>query len=178
MVFKLKRSGDFCPCPGLNRLQWPRIFLTDHFCLILHLIKFKNSFCFNSASNIKMGKLLEVHKCEPNKTFWKSNSSYSRHLLSWMLLISKSCRTNLFMVPWLYFALYLEVFLRKSTIEKSILNKSLLFQTRQINNQLQDKVDQHLRQSVKQLTIENIFQKLMKLQRICTAIPSWKRQNL
>ena len=125
-----------------------------------------------------MGKLLEVHKCEPNKTFWKSNSSYSRHLLSWMLLISKSCRTNLFMVPSLYFALYLEVFLRKSTIEKSILNKSLLFQTRQINNQLQDKVDQHLRQSVKQLTIENIFQKLMKLQRICTATPSWKRQKI
>ena len=71
-----------------------------------------------------------------------------------------------------------EVFLRKSTIEKSILNKSLLFQTRQINNQLQDKVDQHLRQSVKQLTIENIFQKLMKLQRICTATPSWKRQKI
>ena len=30
---------------------------------------------------------------------------------------------NLFMVPSLYFALYLELFLSKSTIEKRVLNK-------------------------------------------------------
>ena len=72
--------------------------------------------------------------------------------------------TNLYMVPSLYFALYLERFRSKSTIEKRVLNKkTLLFETTQINSQLQYKVDQYLRQSVKQLTIENFFKKLMKL---------------
>ena len=72
--------------------------------------------------------------------------------------------TNLFMVSSLYFALYLEHFLSKSTIEKRVLNrKTLLFETTQMNSQLQYKVDQHLRQNVKQLTIENSFKKLMKL---------------
>ena len=71
---------------------------------------------------------------------------------------------NLFMVPSLYFALYLKLFLSKSTTEKRVLNKkALLFKTTQINNQLQYKVDQHLRQSVKQLTIENVLKMLMKL---------------
>ena len=75
-----------------------------------------------------------------------------------------SAFTNLFMVPSLYFFLYLELFLSKSTIEKRVLiKKTLLFETIQINNQLQYKDDQHLRQSVKQLTTENFFKKLMKL---------------
>ena len=75
-----------------------------------------------------------------------------------------SAFTNLFMVPSLYFFLYLELFLSKSTIEKRVLNKkTLLFETIQINNQLQYKDDQHLRQSVKQLTTESFFKKLMKL---------------
>ena len=34
-----------------------------------------------------------------------------------------SAFTNLFMVPSLYFSLYLELFLSKSTIEKRVLNK-------------------------------------------------------
>ena len=34
-----------------------------------------------------------------------------------------SAFTNLFMVPSLYFFLYLELFLSKSTIEKRVLNK-------------------------------------------------------
>ena len=54
----------------------------------------------------------------------------------------------------------LELFPSKFTIEKIVLNKkTLLFNTAEINNQLQYKVDQHLRQ----LTIENVFKKLMKL---------------
>ena len=44
--------------------------------------------------------------------------------------------TNLFMVSSLYFALYLEHFLSKSTIEKRVLNrKTLLFETTQMNSQ-------------------------------------------
>ena len=54
----------------------------------------------------------------------------------------------------------LELFPSKFTIEKIVLKKkTLLFNTAKINNQLQYKVDQHLRQ----LTIENVFKKLMKL---------------
>ena len=54
----------------------------------------------------------------------------------------------------------LEIFPSKFTIEKIVLNKkTLLFDTAEINNQLQYKVDQHLRQ----LTVENFFKKVMKL---------------
>ena len=54
----------------------------------------------------------------------------------------------------------LQLFPSKFTIEKIVLNKkTLLFDTAEINDQLEYKVDQHLRQ----LTIENVFKKLMKL---------------
>ena len=54
----------------------------------------------------------------------------------------------------------LEIFPSKFTIEKTVLNKkTLLFDTVEINNPLQYKGDQHLRQ----LTVENFFKKVMKL---------------
>ena len=75
--------------------------------------------------------------------------------ISNFLLLQTISWSGRYILPYI-----LELFPSKFTIEKIVLNKkTLLFNTAEINNQLQYKVDQHLRQ----LTIENVFKKLMNL---------------